>query len=260
MHKLNIQTTQNVGISYPTASLVERIYAFLIDQTIILLYAILIIYSLTTIEGASHYDLKNVVYFLIIPVFLFYRLAFEYLNNGQTPGKKIMKLRVINADGSRPSWMPFFTRWLIGLLELILLTGSPALIAIAVTNKNQRLGDIAADTTVIKEQPLVLKKHLIDKDFGDDYTIKYPMAEDLSEQQANIINSVLQNQNNFLRNKQIISLSAQLKAFLNIKNYEQENDREFIAQVLSDYSYLKLQNEKTTVVNDIDSSISQLLQ
>jgi uncharacterized RDD family membrane protein YckC len=72
---------------------------------------------------------------------------------GRTPGKFVCRVRVVDAAGRHPSWGQAIVRTLLRLVEVnpILLGGIPAGIAVLVSRKKQRLGDMAANTFVLKE-------------------------------------------------------------------------------------------------------------
>jgi hypothetical protein len=87
--------------------------------------------------------------FVVIPAFSFGFIC-ELLMNGQTPGKRIMELQVINLDGTRSGPVQFGIRWVCGLIDFIFLFGVLATILIGSGGKGQRLGDMVAGTYVIK--------------------------------------------------------------------------------------------------------------
>ena len=89
-------------------------------------------------------------YFLILIVSGFYHLAFEVLNNGQSPGKKIMSIKVVTLHGRTPKAQDYFLRWIFRLLEITGCLGVVAILYVSSTEKNQRIGDLLAQTTVVK--------------------------------------------------------------------------------------------------------------
>lgn len=89
-------------------------------------------------------------YFLIFFVFAFYHLAFEILNNGQSLGKQILKIKVVTLHGRTAKPQDYFLRWIFRTLEITGCFGIIAALYISSTEKNQRIGDMLAQTTVIK--------------------------------------------------------------------------------------------------------------
>jgi len=257
MHKLQIETSQNVGIEYPTASLVERIFAYLIDLIIITAYAIMV---WVIVDGFADPRYSDTVYMvLVIPVYVFYHFAFEYFNNGRSPGKMIFKLKVMHLDGSRPTLGSYFTRWLIGLIEFNLFLGSPAMFFIMFTKRSQRIGDIAANTTVIKKKLLTMGKHLSDKQFAADYEPEFPRAKLFSDKQAEVINSVLTNPVSELRNRQIVQLADKIKDEFAIFDNSERPPKEFLIQLLDDYAYYFWEEENLGQISALQQDISKVL-
>jgi hypothetical protein len=77
-------------------------------------------------------------------------LGFEIFNLGQTPGKKVLKIRVVTLDGDVPSLNQYLIRWAFRLLDIGSTLGMLAIIGIYSSEKGQRIGDLMAGTTVIK--------------------------------------------------------------------------------------------------------------
>ncbi|MCL4278267.1 MAG: RDD family protein [Ignavibacteriaceae bacterium] len=120
MSTIEIQTTQNVNIEYPVANIGDRVVAAIIDSLIMLGYFISIIFLyiwiLDLTEGSGLYF--PVAYFIILflPVF-FYHLLCETFLNGQSFGKKIMKMRVVKLDGTQAGIGSYFLRWILTLID-----------------------------------------------------------------------------------------------------------------------------------------------
>jgi uncharacterized RDD family membrane protein YckC len=159
MDNFQIETAQNIGIHQNVAGIGDRILAFLLDLAIIIAYIILTSFAIAGLglEGGSLW-----VYYLVIglPVFLYY-LVWETFNRGQSPGKAAMKLRVVKLDGSRPQFSQYIIRWLLRIVDISLSSGGVAVVTILFSGKGQRLGDLAAGTTVISEKKKVSISHTL---------------------------------------------------------------------------------------------------
>lgn len=245
MYKVEIETSQNVSILYPTASLVERIFAYLIDMIFMVLYILVVSYALDGIldrmSTENYIRYESLRYVTLTPV-LFYHLLFEIFNQGQSPGKSIMKIKVMQMDGTRAGIGSYLIRWLIGLFELTISLGSPAILCIMFSSKGQRIGDIAANTTVIKVKSIYLEKSASDSDFRPDYEMTFPKVKLLNDAQISLINTVLNQQNNNIRNRQIVELEKEIKQYLDIDDSELTS-RQFLSQIVKDYSFLYWQEE-----------------
>jgi len=143
MYTLNIGTSQNIEIEQSIASIGERIVATLPDTLFILVYFIIII----SIYGGA--QSKTLLTILTIPVSL-YSLASELAMNGQSWGKKNMKIKVVKIDGTSTTFSSYFLRWVLRLVEVVVFLGSLATITIILNRKGQRLGDIYTLKEVLK--------------------------------------------------------------------------------------------------------------
>lgn len=146
MQTIQVRTTQNVFIHYPVASLGDRILAHLLDQLIKFIYALaagILLYNA---------DIENEwVWILIIGIpWLLSTLLFEILMNGQTPGKRVLNIKVIRMNGTPASIGDYILRWIFSLIDFGILSGAIAVIIIAAGGKGQRLGDLVAGTAVVK--------------------------------------------------------------------------------------------------------------
>lgn len=184
MNTIVIPTAQNIELEYPLAGLGERILAFLIDLTLIGLYSWFL-----AILGIYSRQPEIIATFMIPP--MLYTVLCESFFNGQTLGKRILKIRVISLDGASPTFSQYLIRWMLRLVDLYLLSGAIAIISIALSKNGQRLGDMAAGTTVIR---LKLVTHFSDTIYIEtaaDYQIQFPQIRTLSDRDISILKEVL---------------------------------------------------------------------
>lgn len=169
---LIIETPERVPLAFALASIGNRFLAVAIDHFI--QYVAIILIVLTFISIASGINIfsgdpdfgkifdemsKWAVALLIIIIFaLFtgYFIFFEWLWNGQTPGKKLLKLRVIREDGRPITLWEALARNLLRIFDavpgLVVPVYSIGLITIFLSSRDQRVGDIFAGTVVIRER------------------------------------------------------------------------------------------------------------
>lgn len=245
---IEVQTTQNVTIDYETAGLGQRILSYLMDFVIIILWVIGCIWILGMIssfgmDSVFAGDVGAIFIFILIffPV-IFYDLLFETLNKGQSPGKMVMKIRVVNVDGTAPSTSSYLIRWLFRLVDFTLSEGFLAVIMVAVTKKSQRLGDLLAGTTVIDMKVNNRNRALsiTDLDFHEDYKVSYANVLDkLSDKDIQTIISITGDQrmrdNDYFNQR----LADRIKA---ITGYTYDGpDKVFLKKIISDYNYLAVQ-------------------
>ncbi|MBT8252644.1 MAG: RDD family protein [Flavobacteriaceae bacterium] len=243
MVELQINTTQNVNINFTAASVGERILAYAIDWLIKIAYMIAIFQVLFNVIGIEKWfmDLDNWSIIAILLLFympvIFYSLLFETLLDGQTLGKRIMKIKVVKIDGYQAALSDFVIRWFFRIVDMNILSGVVALIAIVTSPKNQRLGDITAGTAVITLKNNITINHTILEEIRDDYQPTYPNVIRLSDNDARIIKDTFLMARRTRDYKTMIRLREKVVEVVGIKTVKQNNDAEFIDTILKDYNY-----------------------
>lgn len=233
MDNFQIETAQNIGIHQNVAGIGERILAFIIDTLIIVAFAILTSLGMAGL-GLDGGELW--VYYLIIglPIFLYY-LLWETFNNGRTPGKAAMDLRVVRLDGARPRFNQYIVRWLLRIIDISLSSGGVAVVTILLNGKGQRLGDLAAGTTVISEKKQVSLSQTLLMDIPEDYVPSYPQVTVLKDRDVQNIKRLYNDARQFGNHNVIVSLSHKISEILEVEPRERPID--FIRIVLKDYNY-----------------------
>ena len=243
MTSSNITTNQFVRIDQTPASIAERVIARIIDMVIagIIGTATMYIYFFE-LDYETKNQLNYLFFFLIILPLWLYDFLWETFNEGQSPGKYIMKIRVVNKDGSRPTMGSFFMRWLLSTIDVGL--SGIGLLFILLTKNAQRLGDLAAGTMVIKQVNLD-KIHVSLDEFyyaKKDYRPVYEEAKNLSQAQIEVIEKAVYGGNGEHEN-QIATLADKVAKFLGIEDklkasIQKGNSKEkFLATILHDYNY-----------------------
>lgn len=164
---LIIETPERVQLAFALASIGNRFLAALIDHSIQIL-VLLFISSIANVilEGygvdswgalsSVSPELAKWAYAILIIasflVFASYFVFFEWIWNGQTPGKRWLKLRVIREDGRPITLWEALARNLIRLFDMFPGLYSIGLITVFLSNRDQRLGDLFAGTVVIRER------------------------------------------------------------------------------------------------------------
>lgn len=128
--------------------------AFIVDLLIRVAYVIAILYLFFNIfdlgyllNGLDEWSVRAVYIILTFPVYI-YPVVFESLMEGQTPGKRLMKIRVVKIDGYQAGFGDYMIRWIFRIID-VSFAGIVGLISMVVSKNNQRLGDIASGTAVI---------------------------------------------------------------------------------------------------------------
>ena len=158
--QLNIETPELVTIEMPLAGVGSRFIALLIDMLLwfagLFLLLFLGLIFIPAIHVASQISAKWASALIIFTVFLLnwgYFTLFEAFWNGQTPGKKIAKIRVIQITGRPIGIFESMARNFIRYIDQIPSVYVVGVISMFVTKQHQRLGDLAAGTLVVRDRP-----------------------------------------------------------------------------------------------------------
>ncbi len=238
MNNVKVQTAQNVEINYEIASLGDRGIAALID------YGVLIAYILTigvVAYLANQLDVDGD--WLLIPllilylVIIFYDLLCETLMDGQSVGKKVMKIKVIKLDGTPPSFGSYFMRWILRIIDIVLFSPAVAILVILINGKGQRLGDIAANTTVVKLTERVKFSETLFEEVDRQHTMTYHEVSQLNDRDIETIKEILQTIGK-LEQERAQKLQEQAKHVLEQKMgiKTAQPTREFLETVVKDYN------------------------
>lgn len=237
MRKIEILTPQNVPVQYELAGVRLRGMAFLIDSFI--LGSLILLLTLFIESGSNTASSRQALYItLVVPVFLFYNLAFEVFMQGQSPGKRIAKIRVIKLTGRELELSDFLLRWSFRWLDIWASLGTIASLQINSTEKAQRIGDLLADTTVIKSLSKfqVSLNDLLKLKSISNTELKYPQAAAMTEQEMLLIKSLLDRQRK-LRNPVHNQLTARVADTVadRLQLPRPDKKREFLLNILADY-------------------------
>ncbi len=233
MDNFQIETAQNISISQNVAGVGERILAYLIDGLIMLAYIILAIMLLGGLDASQGQEwlFMSVI---MLPLLLYF-LLWESLWNGQTPGKAALDLKVVKIDGSRPAFSNYLVRWLLRIVDITLTSGSVAVVTILMNGKGQRLGDLAAGTTVISERVRTGLDRTLLVNVPDDYRPVYPQVTMLSDRDVQEIKEIYKHSLQNSNYKVIGKLSNRVSELLQVT--PEENSVQFLKTILKDYSY-----------------------
>jgi uncharacterized RDD family membrane protein YckC len=150
MARIQVETTQNVLLEFDLAGVGDRMIASIIDLFIALFYVGIGYLLASQVFGHEFFwndSISISLHIIFWGPYFFYHWYMEFFLSGQTPGKRIMNIKVMKMDGAAPSFGDYFLRWMMRFLDNIFFIG---IIAMAVSKGEQRIGDMAADTTVIR--------------------------------------------------------------------------------------------------------------
>jgi uncharacterized RDD family membrane protein YckC len=200
MEKIKIPTSFNIELEFETPEFHKRLFAWMIDLFIITAYYI-IIYTIIDNASATHksvdddlpflYNMSAVKLLFFVPI-LTYHLFFELVMNGQSIGKKLMHIKVIGENGGRPALHQYLIRWLTRPFDFVFF-GLIGLLTVVLSKKNQRLGDMAAGTLVIKTAIQTNIDDTVFWELNENYKPRFKEVMRLSDRDMNTIKGVLNN-------------------------------------------------------------------
>ncbi len=257
MPLIQINTAFNIDLEFEIAEFHKRLLAYLTDYVLLIIY----LWAMKTMlyDGFGLDDEKNAgldILVISLPMF-FYSFLSELWMNGQTIGKKITGIRVISLDGGEPTLGQYIIRWITKFFEWPFLFGYIAfstfnmigyifwtgflgvvvVIIIAVTARNQRLGDLAAGTVVVNTKTKLTIDDTIFMDVKKpDYKVVFPDVMRLSDRDINTIKSVVtqaaKSGNYDMCNRVAMKVRDVLK--IQTDMYPEQ----FLEKLLEDYNYL----------------------
>ena len=225
-------TNQNVEIKLELASIGDRILAFIVDALIIGAYLTTIMWLLSSLGGSDDFGVVLVVFSL--PA-MFYSLLFEVFFNGQSPGKRVREIKVVKLDGGAPSVGSYLLRWLLRPID-IFFYGAVAMLSIIITRNGQRLGDLAAGTTVIKLRTSTHVRDFQALETAEDRQITFPQVRRLSDPQIDLIQRSLKMRRAGFSDKAASELAVKIKNVLEIQS--DMPDVKFLYTIIGDYQQL----------------------
>jgi uncharacterized RDD family membrane protein YckC len=144
-----VLTTEKVPITYRVAGLGARSLAWLVDLLLSALLGLIGACFGMVLDVARPGLGAGVTILWVFAVFLGYSVLFEWLWQGQTPGKRLLGVRVIEWRGTAVSFVASAVRNVVRMADVLPLGYGLAFVVAACNRENRRLGDLAAGTLVV---------------------------------------------------------------------------------------------------------------
>jgi uncharacterized RDD family membrane protein YckC len=219
--------------------------------------------SATFADRDGAYNLEAIAIVLFLPLFI-YHVVLEITMNGQSIGKKIMGLRVVNENGGRASISQFLIRWLLRVSDvwivaiIILIASAPDfkdmeraflilgvlgflitdIVLVVSSKKGQRIGDILARTILIRTNRKASIEETVFQEVSDAYTPVFPQIMQLSDKDINAIKTILETARKKGDYEMAAAASDKIKNHLKIDT--SMSPFEFLDVLLKDYNYLSI--------------------
>lgn len=270
MSVIKVPTNFNIDVEFEIPEFYRRMLALLIDVVIEYFYYRIAyeifksIYFNSSHDMDSQYDLGTVGMLLFLPI-LIYHLVLEITMNGQSIGKKIMNIRVVNEIGGRPSISQFLIRWFLRIsdvwiaLVIIIIAFDPSfgtdlektvivmfaagflvtdIILVVSSKKGQRIGDILAKTILIRINAKGNIEETVFQEVADSYVPSFPQIMQLSDRDINAIKSILETARKKGDFNMAEAAGYKIKSHLKIESSLSPFD--FLEILLKDYNYLSV--------------------
>jgi uncharacterized RDD family membrane protein YckC len=196
-----IDTPENVTFAHEIAGIGNRFIAALVDTSLI--FGALLVLNIIVLVGLNFLgDLETattstdeetvgwiggllIALYALINFLIFwgYYVLFEYLWNGQTPGKRLVKIRVLRTDGNPAGFVEIMIRNLVRIVDFLPSGYGVGLLVMFFNREARRLGDFAAGTLVIKERTNISLRSLAPSSL--------PMASSTADRAASVDETLL---------------------------------------------------------------------
>lgn len=265
MSIVRVATNFNIDIEFTAPPFHRRLMAWMIDIVLLILYTIVATRFFAWFVSSLGWEEKNgvifyAVYLMLLLPFLLYHVVLEATMNGQSIGKKAMKIKVISENGGRPSLSQLIIRWLIRTSDYTLIiilvlfanargTGFKVdwLLGITIallftdmilvnTRNHQRLGDILAHTVLINEKQKEKITDTVFLEVSDEYIPQYPQIMQLSDRDINALKGIIDASRKHNDHQIAFMAAEKIKAHLKIDTHLEPE--EFLEVLLKDYNYL----------------------
>lgn len=268
MAVIKVPTNFNIDVEFQIPEFYRRLISLVIDIIIEYVYLRIAvevfsgIISNSSLDRDSQYNLQAVWLLLILPILL-YHVVLEITMNGQSFGKKVMGIRVVNEIGGRPGISQFLIRWLLRVSDvwiviIIFLLASMSdfsrnpetafivlaalaflitdIVLVVSSKKGQRIGDILAKTILIRTNTKGDIEDTVFMEVADSYIPAFPQIMQLSDKDINAIKNILETARKKGDYNIAEAASSKIKAHLKIESTMPPFD--FLDVLLKDYNYL----------------------
>lgn len=266
---VKVTTNFNIELEFEVPEFYRRLFALIIDFIVFIIYRKIAYEILMAVASGSDFGedrFENMHWLSIVliygPIIIYYPLM-EITMNGQTVGKKIMQIQVVNENGGKASISQICIRWLIRDIWFVFLLGMGLyqgyagskveswflvlvvmayfitdLVLVVSSKKGQRLGDLLAKTILIRVNKKGDINETVFQEVADNYIPSFPQIMQLSDRDLNAMKSILESARKRGDYNMAEEAAAKIKAHLKIETNMSAFD--FLEVLLKDYNYLSV--------------------
>ena len=261
MSTIRVTTNFNIDLEFEAAPFYKRLFAWLLDMIVLVIYVIMAIKFLDWYANTRDGESVWAWFMLLMIPYLTYHLICEIFMNGQSIGKKLLNIKVVNENGGQPGIGQYVIRWLIRtsdyMVVVILLFAPEAArsgdlsffwkvaipfgllitdVILVNTRKQQRLGDLLAHTLVINATEKSSIHDTVFLEVGESYVPSFPQVMQLSDRDINALKGILDTARRRSDFELAAMASEKIKRHLKIETSLSPFD--FLEVLLKDYNYL----------------------
>lgn len=266
MNIFTINTPFNIEVDFALASFGKRLLSWIIDLVIIYIYCyVVIMFFYGEVFGwrlgsdfKRTFELLVILFTVVLPV-MFYHFLFEYFANGQSIGKKIMGLKVINKEGASATlgqllirsllYIPNYfliiilsidsTIYLIFVMVFLFVFSIPDGLCALINKQSQKIGDIAAGTIVIDTRyktNIEETIHISLVNF-ENYIVTYPQVTKIKDKDINGIRNLIKEKDKQYNIEYVYNIVSRIEKVMEIKMKESD-PFDFFEKLILDYNYI----------------------
>lgn len=243
MKTIEFTTAQHVKIEYEIAPTSYRIAASLIDVFAALIYFFLMSLVVGTSLWNSSLGTREFWSLLLVRIpWIFYSPIIEFFTRGQSLGKYTMGIRVVSTTGENAGARAYLTRWIFRLIDIWFGFGALAMLFAATSKQGQRLGDLLANTVVIRKTPsnAYTLSHILAIQNTDSHVPTYPQVIQFTDEDMLYIKRSLRRLEKYPNSeskKLVEDLARKTAELLNLP-YDSTAAVPFLQTILIDYVVL----------------------
>ncbi len=244
-----IETPENIAFGYEVAGIGSRFLAALLDTLVqgVIYAALLVVFALISYTGVlaelPSWASNWIAVFILLVLFLVqfgYYIAFEIFMGGQSPGKRLLNLRVIKENGYPLSAIDVLIRNLIRIIDFFPFGYGVGVVVMFLNDRAKRLGDLAAGTLVVNVREQVKLSELQLPAEARASSVEMPGLEKLRQGDIELAESFLR-RSRTLKNASALGaqiagvLRARMDGYANASELAAMPDEVFLQRVVTAY-------------------------